>query len=397
MPTQSHHSKIKRLEIFKEEKELQKFLETNFTESLKNMIKITVKTLVKTEMELFRKQFAEKLYFNGTYGRNMTSSFGRIEQVPIPRFRQVPGGLELNTLSVFNQEQQKFAQLVGQMHLLGISQRKIKHLAKVCLGIPVSTKKVGAIYKELAEKEEFNLNRQPLTDDYAHLFLDGIWEKTKGYGWEDNRSVLLCALGVKANGERKILGFVLARQEDTGSWRELLGKLKQRGLKGKALKLIIADDSPGTKNAAAILFPKVPLQTCIVHKMRNVFRKTSYKHRAAVIEQVKTIFQAESKQGAVATAKKVVKKWYLAEPKAMESLRFNLESCLSYFAFPKDTWRQIRTTNILEREFREVRRRMKGFDNTFQSQESGERYANSILNYLNQNYPLSRGGLHTNG
>ena len=397
MPTQSNNSKIKRLEIFKEEKELQKFLEINFTQSLKQMIKVTVKTMVKAEMEEFRQQFEEKLSFNGHYGRNMTSSFGRVEGIPIPRFRESPGNLRLQTLSVFDQEREKFARLVEQMHLLGISQRKIRHLAKVCFGIPVSTKKVGAIYKELVEKEEFNLNTQPITDKYDYLFLDGIWGKTKGYGWEDNRSVLLCALGVKADGERKILGFALVREENTAGWQELLSSLKQRGLKGKNLKLVIADDSQGTKNAVAVLFPKVPLQTCIVHKMRNVFKKTGYKNRTAVMEQVKTIFQAGNKQTAVACAKKVIKKWYLAEPKAMASLRFNLESCFSYFSFPKDTWKKIRTTNILEREFREVRRRMKGFDNTFQSQESGERYANSILNYLNQNYPLSRRSLHTNG
>jgi len=161
MPTQSNNSKIKRLEIFKEEKELQKFLEINFTQSLKQMIKVTVKTMVKAEMEEFRQQFEEKLSFNGHYGRNMTSSFGRVEGIPIPRFRESPGNLRLQTLSVFDQEREKFARLVEQMHLLGISQRKIRHLAKVCFGIPVSTKKVGAIYKELVEKEEFNLRVLP--------------------------------------------------------------------------------------------------------------------------------------------------------------------------------------------------------------------------------------------
>ncbi len=85
----------------------------------------------------------------------------------------------------------------------------------------------------------------------------------------------------------------------------------------------------------------------------------------------------------------------MSEKKAMESLRHNIEYCFAYFDFPENTWSKIRTTNILEREFREIRCRMKGFDNTFQSVDSTNQYASSIINYLNENYPLSSRALHT--
>src|SRR5271157_2419398 len=237
MSTQTNSTKIRKLPVFQEEKELSHFLETNFTESLKNMIKLTVKTMVKSEMEDFRKEVSDKLYFNGTYGRNMTSTFGRIDDVPIPRFRQSPEGLEMKSLSVFDEEQQKFMKLVEQMHLLGISQRKIKLLSKTCFGIPSSTDRVGAIYRELVEKEDVNINRKSLDDDFVYLLLDGIWEKTKGYGWDDNQTVLLCALGIRPNGQRKILGFSLARKEETESWNGLVRQLRSRGLVGTHLKL----------------------------------------------------------------------------------------------------------------------------------------------------------------
>ena len=171
MTTQNHYTKIKRLEIFSEEKELTKFLETNFTESLKQMIKVTVKTMVKTEMELLRKELDKKPYFNGYYDRNMISSFGKVEDIPIPRFRQQVSGMDLKTIGVFTEEQQKFMRLIEQMHLLGINQRKIKHLSRICFGIPISADRVGVIYKELAEKEEININHQILDDDrtaYPH-------------------------------------------------------------------------------------------------------------------------------------------------------------------------------------------------------------------------------------
>jgi len=394
-PTQGNYTKIKKLEIFQEEKELQRFLETNFTESLKQMIRVTVKTMVKSEMESFRKEFEEKMYFNGYYNRNMISSFGKVEDIPVPRFRKTTGDFSPRSLNVFDSEKEKFQKLIEQMHLLGISQRKIKILSNICFGTSVSVDRVGAIYRELAEKEEININRKLLDDDFEYLILDGIWEKTKGYGWDNNRSVLLCALGIRPNGERKIIGFSLERSEDNETWKKLVGDLKQRGLKGTNLKLIIADDHSGIKHAAEVFYPSVPIQLCIVHKMRNVIGKTKYKNRAAVAGEVKTIFRSDTKEEAMEKAKTVVKKWYMVEPKAMESLRFNLEYCLTYYSFPKDIWKKIRTTNILDREFREFRRRMKVFDNTFQNPESAERYTNTIINYLNNHYPL-KGGLHTN-
>jgi len=160
MPTQTNYTKIKRLNVFDGEKDLQKFLEVNFTESLKQMIKVTVKTMVKQEMESFRKQFEEKIYFNGFYGRNMISSFGKIEDVPIPRFRNADSRMDLKTLDVFDQEKGKFMQVIQQMHLLGISQRKIRYLAQNCFGINLSANRVGVIYRELAEKEELDINNQ---------------------------------------------------------------------------------------------------------------------------------------------------------------------------------------------------------------------------------------------
>ncbi len=395
--TQKHFNKkseIKKLPLFTEEKDLLKFLESNFTESLRQAVRIVVKTMIKEEMEDFRKEVAKKIYFNGNYFRKMISSFGEIRNVPIPRFRQSAEGLKLSSLEVFDQEEEKFSHLIEQMHLLGISQRKIKYLAETCFGIKLSANRVGFIYKDLAEKEELNINSKPLDDDFQYLILDGLWEKTKGYGWDDNKSVLLCALGIRPNGERKIIGFSLARKEGYENWYNLLKRIKERGLAGKNLELVITDDNRGLRNALASLLPKVPVQVCIVHKIRNVLKQTRHKNKQPVADGLKLIFNSQSKKEALVNAKKVVRKWYLIEPGAMESLRFDLEYCFTYFKFSPKIWKKIRTTNLLEREFRELRRRMKVFDNTFQSPESASRYANSLFNYLNDNYPLKQ-SLHT--
>ena len=213
--------------------------------------------------------------------------------------------------------------------------------------------------------------------------------KTKGYPFRGT----VVSLGIKSDGTRKIIGFLLARAEDTTSWRKLLESIKTRGLKGKNLKLIIGDDTQALRSAASIIYPKSPFQLCIVHKMRNVSKNTKYKNRSAVCADLSEIFKSKTHDEAMAKTKQTVKKWYMAEPKAMESLRHNIEYCFTYFSFPPNQWTKVRTTNILEREFRELRRRMKVFDNTFQNIDSANRYANSLINYLNENYPQQ--SLHT--
>lgn len=385
------------LPMFTKKGELRSFLEMSFTDSLKQLIRVTVNIMIKEEMDTFRKEMTDLVFhFNGTYGRTMVGPFGEVRDIPIPRFRDNPTGFEPTTLSVFGEQQEKFAHLIAEMHRLGISQRKVKLLAKTCLGVNVSKDRVGAIHKELAQREETQINSTALTDEFTHLLLDGLWTKTKGYGFDDNDAVLLCALGVKANGERQIIGFAVARQEDYESWHDLLLSIKQRGLAGKNLTLAITDDAEGLIGALKQLYPTVKRQLCLVHKMRNVIGKTSHKNKAGVAEQLKAVYQEKTKESALLAVKSFCKRWYLEEPKAANSLKHHFLETLTYFDFPEDSWKQIRTNNILEREFRELRRRIKVFDSSFNDTNSMGRYANSIINYLNENYPAARKSLHTN-
>lgn len=206
---------------FNSDEELQKFLEGSLADTLKQSIRITVKILVKRELEVFRSEFEKefenqnKLYFNGCYDRNMVSTLGRIENIEIPRFRQTPENLKLDSLNIFSEQKDQFVNLVSEMHLLGIGQRKIDKLCRKIFGQKFPANSVGLVYKELASAEEFNINSQKLDDDFTKMIVDGLWEKVKNYGFKPtNKEVLLCALGVRENGSRKVIGFKLAENED---------------------------------------------------------------------------------------------------------------------------------------------------------------------------------------
>jgi len=383
------------------EAELQKYLETSFTQSLCHLIRVTVKTMIKTEMEGFRKEMQDlvgTIHFNGNYQRQMVGPFGSVENIPVPRFRDNPTTFVPETLGVFDQQKDKFMAVMAELHRMGVSQRKVDQLARVCFKTKVTPSKLGAVYKSLADEEAFKINSTQLNDEYEYLMADGLWVKAKGYGWEGNKAVILCVLGINSDGNRTIIGFTVARDESYESWHELLLSIKRRGLKGSNLKLIISDDGKGFDKAIGQLFPKTKHQICVAHKMRNVLTKTSFKNKKALGEDLSTAFGQQSKEQALLQLKALVKKWYLVEPKAIDSLKYHLNKTLTYFDFDQGVWKKIRTNNILEREFREVRRRIKVMDSSFNDTESATRYAGSIINYLNQNYPaVKKPKLHTEG
>ncbi len=383
----NNNRRIKKLPIFEDDKELLQFLERSLTDNLKQFIRVSISTLIKAEMQQIRKELQDQTYFNGYYNRQLISPFGKIEDIPVPRFREGFGDNPPITLNGFKEEKDRVWDFLRDMHLLGISQRKVKHLALKHLGLNISTRAIKEATHELVMNESTQINKKLLEDEYEFLFMDGIWERVKGNGWDNTKAVVLCVLGMKVDGTRELIGFSLARAEDETAWSELLVNIKKRGLIGKTLSMVIMDDSGGAKIAIDKIYPKVLIQNCIVHKLRNVQSKTSYSNRALVTEDLKIITNANSPDEAMLAAKSIVKKWYMREETAMNSLKHNFEYCLTYFQFPRNKWTSIRSTNVLEREFREVRRRTKVNDHSFNDFDSVRRYHEGIFQYLNANYP----------
>jgi putative transposase len=355
--------------------------------------------MVKEEMGAFRETMKGELgaiYFNGSYSRDMKAPLGMIKDVPIPRFRDNAVGYTPQSLGVFSEQEDQFMKLVSEMHRLGVSQRKVAGIAKSCFGITLSANRVGHVYRDLAEREEATINTRPLSDIYQYLYLDGVWVHTKGYGWDNNKSVLLCALGVTKEGKREIIGFTVADSESYDNWHNLILSLKKRGMMGTKLELAISDGAEGLIGAIHHLFPDLRHQTCILHKMRNVLSAASHKNKEQLGNDLKVAYNQPNIKQALLSFQSLTKRWYLEEPEAIKRLKHNLQSTLTYFELPQQEWSRVRTNNILEREFRELRRRINVMDSSFNDAGSASRYAATTFSYLNQNYPASRGGLHTN-
>lgn len=167
---------------------------------------------------------------------------------------------------------------------------------------------------------------------------------------------MLVAIGVGADGHRQILAVAEGQKEDLEGWRGFLRHLKDRGLTG--VQLIISDACLGLVEATGELFPDAQWQRCVVLFYRNVFTNVPKTKVAEVARMLKAIHAQEDRPSAQEKVKEVIAKLEAMRlAKAAELVENKADETLTYFAFPSNHRRQIKTNNSLERNIREIRRR----------------------------------------
>jgi putative transposase len=299
------------------------------------------------------------------------------------------GGMQFSVFDRYEQRRRDVDAAIGRLFLNGVSTRKLRGIAEQLYGKSVSAQTVSNSFAQL-DKELESFKDKPIADTVEFLFLDGMSNKVREIGIE--RKVMLCAFGIHLRDPhdqqrlRELLSFQLAEVEDEASWRGFLADLKGRGLLGKKLKLIITDGNPGLLKALRSMYPFIKAQRCIAHKMRNVAVKIRRINRPHCLREAKLIFAAQSRKEAIRRFKTWESKWIVEEERAVKCMRKDLFSCLHYFNYDKELWRSIRTTNILERAIREVRRRTRPMNNFFTNEASANRIMYGITDMLNANW-----------
>ena len=168
---------------------------------------------------------------------------------------------------------------------------------------------------------------------------------------------MLVAYGVRQDGTRQLLGFLRSKGESQTAWEGLLADLYRRGLKGDNLLLIVTDGCSGLAAAIATVYPRVLHQRCWVHKMRNILERVRRRDYNEVKRDAQAIYGADSRRQAEAAFRTFRRRWQYAYGPMVRQLERDLPELLSFFSFPRHLWRKLRTTNIIERCFVEVRRR----------------------------------------
>lgn len=166
---------------------------------------------------------------------------------------------------------------------------------------------------------------------------------------------VLVAHGVCADGSRVVLGLMLGGRESSASWKAFLHDLADRGLNEPAL--VIGDGNGGLIRAMKDVWPDVPRQRCVAHKIRNVLNRVPKKEQATVKREVAKIFYAPCMEEAKQRAERFIAQYGKQYAMACETLCRDLHDCLTFYRFPQAHWKRLRTSNVIERSFREVRRR----------------------------------------
>jgi putative transposase len=274
-------------------------------------------------------------------------------------------------------------QLIRDVFLAGVSTRRVGEVLEGLLGGPVSAQTVSRVARSL-DREVARFHESGLEDDLVYLFLDGVSLRVKTAAGMKRRMVL-CAYGIDVKGERRILDFRMAKSESQACWESFLNQLRERGLAGKQLRLIATDGCSGLHAALETVYPYVPRQRCWAHKLRNVAGLLKRSNQEECLKGAKAIYQAENRRAAVKAYWAWARRWREQEPKAVACLEKDLEELLSFFSCPSQQRRKVRTTNVIERAFREVRRRTRPMT-CFNNQASCERIIYAVVSHLNGNW-----------
>jgi len=319
-------------------------------------------------------------YRNGYYKRDLLTRYGLVEDLRVPRVTGVT--VEHDVFDRYQQRSTSIDAAIGCLFLNGISTRKLRGIVKDLFGRPVSAQTVSKCTAYLEDELKYYQQR-PLTDDVEFLFLDGITERVREISVE--KRVMLCAYGIRSGGRKEILSFQMADVEDVASWRGFLADLKSRGLLGKNIQLVITDGNPALIKALKEIYPFKKRQRCIAHKLRNVVVKLKRYQQKPCMSELKLVFAAATRREAIKRYKSWRQKWIIEAERAVKCMEKDLAECLRYFDFDQSLWKSIRTTNILERAFRELRRRTRPM-NLFPNADSANRIFYGVTKTLNQNW-----------
>ncbi len=289
---------------------------------------------------------------NGSYPRHVLTELGDV-LLSVPRTRHFsPKGV----ITAYARRAREVDDLILACFLLGLSTRKVGSVLSIILHERISAQTVSRVARTL-DGAVTAFHRRRLSNRYKALILDGIMVRRKTGAGAVTRPVLV-ALGLRYDGRKEVLDFRCVSSESGAAWDTFLTDLMKRGLTGEHLEVICADGGQGLLSVLPLCYPHVPLQRCWAHKMRNIMNSIRKGDQKGAKSGLVKIYTAATLGEARYRARRWMERWERIYPKAVKCLREDIEDLFTCFSFPDPEFRKaIRTTNAIERRFREVRRR----------------------------------------
>ena len=319
-----------------------------------------------------------KGYANGFKPKVVKTRLGELE-LDIPQTRGVefyPKSLERG-----NRSERALKLAVAEMYVQGVSTRRVKEITEELCGLEISSTEVSRVAALLDEElEKFRTRKLGC---FPFVILDARYEKVRIDG-QIVDVALLVAIGINIKGHREVLGLSVKTSEAEPHWRAFLSDLKERGLHG--VELFTSDSHEGLKAARMAVFPSIVWQRCQFHFAQNAQAYVPKAFmREAVAEAVRSIFRCQTIELARERTQAVIKEFSDSAPKFVAWLDENVEECFAIYAFDDKVQRRLRTSNLLERLNREIRRRTR-LVSIFPNEASLLRLASALLAEIHEDW-----------
>jgi putative transposase len=286
----------------------------------------------------------------GHRSRSIGTSAGIIDDLPVPRTR---GGFHSQLFEHYQRRMPQVDGLIRDMFVGGVSQQQVGTVVEQLTGNAPSPSTVSRVFHSL-ESEFADWQQRDLPKRYVYAFADGTYFSVI-YDGEGQKMPILAVIGIREDGQREVIAFTTGERENQGAWENLLSDIKARGV--EQVDLWITDGHQAMLNAIALKFPQSKRQRCARHKMENILSHIPDKQREAVRLELRAIFYQSSRAKADQLAAAFRSKYQPHYPSAIACMERDWEACLTFYDYPEEHWPNIRTSNIIERTFEEVKKR----------------------------------------
>src|SRR3712207_2328875 len=322
---------------------------------LRQIVRWAVQELMEAEVaaqigaERYERTADRSTQRNGYRPRTWDTRVGSLE-LQIPKLRT--GSYFPSWLEPRRRSEQALVAVVTEAYVQGVSTRKVEALVQSLGIVGISKSEVSRLCAQLDEQVEAFRSRRLDTARYPYLWLDARYEYVREDHQVQSMAVVI-AYGVRDDGVREVLGLDIGPSEDTPLWRGFLQSLVARGLRG--VRLVSSDAHRGLKQAIREVFVGAAWQRCRVHFMRNIVATVPKSAQAMVAATVRTIFEQPDRQAARAQLRQVCTTLAERFPKVVALVEEAEGDLLSFYDCPREHWRQIYSTNPLERDRKSTR------------------------------------------
>jgi putative transposase len=321
---------------------------------------------------------------NGYYQRNLVTPAGKIERLEVPRDRE--GEFVTELFERYKRMTGDVEEAILEMYLSGISVRKIAGVTEALSRVKVGKDAVSRIARRLEEQQREWRERSVEDKGYPYLYLDATYLKVRWASRVTTMALLVC-VGVDEEGFREVLAVEVAGSEKGAAYASMLRGLVDRGLSG--VQLVVSDDHEGINAAVAGELPGAGWQRCVVHFERNVLSHVPASEMSELADDLKAVFKVRREKTARALAEEFVELYGKRFPKAVSVFEAGIGDALTYLSFPGSHHAKLRTTNMLERLFKEVKRRTRVVG-VFPNETSASTLATEIALRSSEEWALRR-------